>query len=71
MAKLRVKQDVAAIVLNPVTQTNEPLIPGKPYNTDNPDEDALIRAFPWAFESDVEEATAAPGRKRSVSRADK
>lgn len=29
------------------------------------DSDPLVRAYPWAFESDVEQATAAPGEKRT------
>ena len=33
-----------------------------------PHDDPLVKAYPWAFESDVESATAAPGEKRSVSR---
>lgn len=37
----------------------------KPYDSNDP----LVRAYPWAFEADVEQATAAPGEKRSVRKA--
>ena len=30
------------------------------------DTDPIVRAYPWAFESDVESATAAPGEKRTA-----
>lgn len=40
------------------------LKPGAPYDKDDP----LVRAYPWAFESDVEQATAAPGEKRTLKR---
>lgn len=30
--------------------------------------DPLVKTYPWAFEADVERATAAPGEKRSASR---
>ena len=35
---------------------------GEPYD----DNDALVRAFPDAFVSDVERATSAPGERRTV-----
>lgn len=37
---------------------------GAPYD----DKDPLVRAYPWAFVSDVEQATASPGEKRTVRR---
>jgi hypothetical protein len=64
MATVRVKQGVAASVYNPATETREILVPGKPYDTDDP----FVKEFAWAFESDVEQATAAPGEKRTTSR---
>lgn len=33
-----------------------------------PDDDPIVREFPWLFEAAVEQATAAPGEKRSVRR---
>lgn len=30
--------------------------------------DQVVREFPWAFRSDVEEATAAPGERRNTRR---
>lgn len=45
------------------------LVPGDAYE----DTDPLVREFPWAFEADnvdlvVEQASAAPGEKRSSTR---
>ena len=37
-------------------------------NTPFDPKDPLVRAYPWAFGSDVEQASAAPGEKRSVLR---
>ena len=63
MSKLRVRESVA--VQHPdlpgqlvVLKANDPFDP----------KDPLVRAYPWAFESDVEQATAAPGEKRNVRR---
>lgn len=42
--------------------------PTQPYRSDDP----LVKAYPWLFEADanrsVEDASAAPGAKRSVRR---
>jgi hypothetical protein len=62
MTTVRIKKDAAAIVYNSVTGMHEPLIPGTAFEDDHP----LVREFPWAFESDIEQATAAPGEKRST-----
>lgn len=32
------------------------------------DEDGIVRDFPWLFEAPVEQATAAPGQRRNVTR---
>lgn len=36
----------------------------EPYDSD----DQVVREFPWAFRSDVEQATAAPGERRNARR---
>jgi hypothetical protein len=60
--KVRVRQDAVATVYDDTTGTFVPLKPGQPYESDDP----FVRAHPWAFESDVERATAAPGEKRNA-----
>lgn len=62
MATVRVRQDAVATVYDAETGTFIPLKPGTPYESTDP----FVRAHPWAFESDVERATASPGEKRNV-----
>lgn len=64
MAVVRVRESVAV---------QHPELPGQmvvlkendPYDPTDP----LVRAYGWAFGSDVEQATAQPGEKRNVRRA--
>ena len=37
-------------------------------NDPYPDDHPFVRAYPWAFASDVEQATAAPGERRNARR---
>jgi hypothetical protein len=61
MAVVRVRETVSV---------RHPDLPGQmvalkandPYDPKDP----LVRAYPWAFGSDVEQATAAPGEKRTT-----
>lgn len=64
MATVRIKQGLSSTVRNPETGMWEPLVAGTPFE----DDDEFVKSYPWAFESDVEQATAAPGEKRTVSR---
>lgn len=64
MPTVRVRQDVSATVWSEDDLSWIALIPGRPYDQTDP----LVRANPWAFESDVEAATSRPGEKRSVRR---
>lgn len=66
MSVMRVRQDVSATVWDEDTLSWVPLVPGRPYDASDP----LVRDNAWAFESDVEVATARPGEKRSVRRPD-
>jgi hypothetical protein len=64
MATVRVRADLAAI------SVQDPNVPGArialrandPYEHDDP----VVKAYSWAFESDIEQATAEPGVKRQV-----
>lgn len=63
--KVLVREGVQATVYNAATGTYETLVAGKSFDADDP----LVAEHPWAFGSDViEQATAAPGEKRSTSR---
>lgn len=64
MPTVRVKADVQSAVYDYETQTYITLKPGDPYDS----RDDIVRAHPWAFESDVESASARPGEKRNVRR---
>lgn len=63
---------MATVRANQTVSVRDPEVPGqmipivkdKPYDSKHP----LVRAYPWAFESDVEQATAAPGEKRTLKR---
>ena len=37
---------------------------GQPFDSD----DAIVREFPWVFDNSVEQATAAPGERRTTRR---
>ncbi len=37
---------------------------GERYDSDDP----MVQAYPWAFESDMEDASAAPGERRGARR---
>lgn len=63
MAVVRVSESVA--VQNPeIPGQMVALVRDRAYDSQDP----LVLAYPWAFESDVEEATASPGEKRNVRR---
>ena len=64
MSTVRVKADVQSVVYDRDNQTWVTLRPGDPYDS----RDALVREFSWAFESDIESATARPGEKRNLRR---
>ena len=64
MSIVRVRMDVQSVVYDAETEQHVPLRPGDPYDS----KDRLVRQFPWAFESDVESATAKPGERRNVQR---
>lgn len=55
-------------ITHPEHGGNVALIPGEPWDSSDP----VVEAFRWAFQSDtdrdVEDATAAPGRKRTTKR---
>ena len=64
MSVVRVRESVA--VQNPeIPGQLVALVRDKAYDAKDP----LVLAYPWAFESDVEQATASPGEKRNVRRA--
>jgi len=65
MATVRVSQTVS--VQNPDPRVVEMigLHEGQAFD----DKDPIVKAYPWAFESDnIERTTAAPGEKRNVKR---
>lgn len=62
MSYVRVRPDVQSTVLDPTTQVHVALKPGAKYDDRHP----LVREYPWAFESDVESASAEPGSRRNV-----
>lgn len=64
MSIVRVREGLRASIYDPAHDVYVPLTPGKKYDADDP----FVRANAWAFESDVESASAAPGEKRSVGR---
>ena len=65
MAITRVRSDLQPCgVLDPETQTPVRLAPGLEFDSSDP----IVRAFPWAFDTGVESATAKPGEKRNVRR---
>ena len=53
-------------VSHPVSGQFITLARGQEYD----DSDPIVKAFRWAFEQPVEQATAAPGEKRSAVRTD-
>lgn len=61
MAVVRVRESVV-VRLPDLPGQMVPLRENDPYDDDDP----LVRAYPWAFGSDVEQATAAPGEKRNT-----
>lgn len=60
MATVRVSKP-AVVTINGIPTA---LVMNEPYDDDDP----IVREFPWAFESDIEQATAAPGEKRTTRR---
>lgn len=63
MATVRVRETVS--VEDPEAPGQRvALLLNKAYDDKHP----LVRTYPWAFSSDVEQATASPGEKRSVRR---
>jgi len=68
MATVRVRDDGPWIVTHPEHGANVTLKPGDPWDTT----DVIVKEFEWAFQADqqrdVEDATAAPGKKRTVKR---
>lgn len=69
----RVRSDVQAVVYDSTIGQNIALNPGDEYD----DGDAIVKQFPWAFQTDakaapkvrqrearIEQATAAPGERR-------
>ena len=40
------------------------ILEGQPFDTS----DEVVREFPWLFNSDIEQATASPGEKRTTRR---
>lgn len=64
MSKVYVRDDVRAVVFNTHTLTHVPLRGGVSFDTDDP----FVNDIRWALETDVEQATAAPGEKRNVRR---
>lgn len=51
------------VVRHPVTDQFEAMFRGKEVH-----DQAVIKAFPWLFTEQVEQATAAPGQRRQVNR---
>jgi hypothetical protein len=64
MATVRVRSDVGPVsVEHPeAAGLRVALKPGQAYEHTDP----IVKAYGWAFESDVESASAEPGEKRSV-----
>ncbi len=52
------------VVSHPLTEQFVTLAKGMEF----PDDDPIVKEFRWAFEPPVEQATAAPGEKRTTSR---
>ncbi len=65
MAKVYVRDGIAAVVYNRHTTTTEPVYAGRAFDVDDP----FVADHPEYFEPPVEQATAAPGEKRSTRRA--
>ena len=70
--RLMIKDDISpCIVHDPSTQTGVPLVPGSVLDTDQAgivDVAAFLKQNGWAFDGNVEDASADPGRKRAVKR---
>jgi len=68
MATLRVRDNAPWSVIHPDHGTIVTLKPGDPWESD----DVIVKEFRWAFQADadrdVEDASAIPGRKRTVKR---
>lgn len=63
IVRVRPDQDVVSVFVYDL-QSSVILSPGFEFNADHP----VVKQCPWAFDSDVEDASAEPGRKRSVRR---
>jgi len=64
MPTVRVKQMEAVSVYSAELENHITLVPGTPFDAKDP----IVKAYAWAFESDIESATARPGEKRIVRR---
>lgn len=64
MAIVRVKADIVAVSVQHPEAFGAHVIlkANEAYDANDP----LVRAYKWAFESDIEEATAMPGERRNV-----
>lgn len=61
--RVRDNQDVVSVFVHEL-QSSVILAPGVAFNTDHP----VVAQCPWAFDADIEDASATPGTKRSVKR---
>lgn len=69
MATVRVKQDIACVVYDEQNDMHVALAPNTAFDSRSP----IVKAYPWAFESDaqrdrsidVEDASATPGSRRN------
>jgi len=59
-----VRHRAPVVVRHPITEQFEAMYRGKEV-----EDAAVVKAYPWLFADDVEQATAAPGEKRSTRRA--
>lgn len=64
MATVRVRAEGGPVSVEHPEANNArvTLKPGQAYAHDDP----IVVAYPWAFESDVEEASSTPGERRNV-----